>query len=238
MKTANQIEENVWEILYNEEWYDEYIIKYNNVYYEVNLISKDAAVTHHPNAQPDEDGPPYPCYNSESEKYSGDIIISSEITFHGEKFPVVCICFNAFFECQNLNSVIIPDGIKEIGGDYSFLGAFWRCTNLKSIFIPKSVTYIDEGILCYSYNLESIIVDKSNPSYNDGNGKNCIIETKTKKLIAGCKNTIIPKDVKVIGHSAFKGCSQLESIVIPESVCIIERDAFAECPNLKSIIRL
>ncbi|MGN1094347.1 MAG: leucine-rich repeat domain-containing protein, partial [Candidatus Neoclostridium sp.] len=66
---------------------------------------------------------------------------------------------------------------------------------------------------------------------------NCLIETKTKTLVLGCKNTIIPSDgsVTTIGSFAFSGCSSLMSISIPNSVTSIGSYAFDNCSGLTSI---
>ena len=66
---------------------------------------------------------------------------------------------------------------------------------------------------------------------------NCLIETASKTLIAGCKNSVIPTDGSVtsIGGSSFSGCSNLTSIVIPEGVTSIGNRAFSQCSSLTSI---
>ena len=43
----------------------------------------------------------------------------------------------AFHDCTSLTSVVIPEGVTEIG-----VCAFAECTSLTSIVIPKSVTEI------------------------------------------------------------------------------------------------
>ena len=70
--------------------------------------------------------------------------------------------------------------------------------------------------------LASITVDEKNPVYHSAG--NCLIETASKTLIAGCKNSIIPDDNSVtkIGFSAFDGCSGLTSISIPSGVTDID----------------
>ena len=57
---------------------------------------------------------------------------------------------------------------------------------------------------------------------------NCLIETKSKTLIKGCKNSVIPCDgsVKHIGDNAFCVC-RMQSIIIPDSVVSIGAEAFS-----------
>ena len=72
--------------------------------------------------------------------------------------------------------------------------------------------------------------------YDSRDNCNAIIETNTNKLIAGCKNTVIPNSVTEIGGQAFDGCTNLESIVIPNSVTTIGSQAFSGCTKLESIV--
>ena len=131
------------------------------------------------------------------------------------------------------NTSIIPmDGsVTSIQG-----GVFSGYDLLKRIVIPDSVTLIAAGALECCNALESIEVAPGNPVYHSAG--NCLIETKSKTLVAGCKTSIIPKDGSVtsIGDFAFCGCSSLESIVIPDSVTSIGDSAFYGCWSLTSIV--
>ncbi len=136
----------------------------------------------------------------------------------------------AFSGCTSLTSVTIGDGVTSIG-DYTFSG----CSGLASITIGDSVTSIGEYAFGGCSSLTSITVDPANAVYHsDGN---CLIETASKTLIAGCNTGVIPSDGSVtsIGEYAFYNCDSLASITIPGSVTSIGIGAFSDCDSLASI---
>ena len=124
---------------------------------------------------------------------------------------------------------VIPKSVTSIGGR-----AFSFCSDLTSITIPNSVTSIGYGAFYGCSGLTSITVESSNTVYDSRGNCNAIIETSTNRLIAGCKNTVIPNSVTSIGDDAFFDCSGLTSITIPNSVTSIGLSAFS-CSGLTSI---
>ena len=159
----------------------------------------------------------------------------------------------AFNNCDNLQSVVMEDGVETIG-DYAFtcedggvlseiilpdtlttIGseAFVN-TSLREIRIPKNVTKIGEGAFIGN-DPQSIVVDEGNTAYHSN--ENCLIETASKKLILGCGNSIIPDDGSVtsIGDGAFYDCDSLTGITIPEGVTSIGDGAFYWCDSLESV---
>ena len=149
------------------------------------------------------------------------ITISNNVTSIGE---------SAFRGCSSLTSITIPDSVTNIGK-----WAFQDCTRLSSITIPNSVTSIGYGAFYNCEGLSSIMVQDGNAKYHST--ENCLIETNSKTLIAGCKNSVIPTNGSVtsIGEGAFYGCDDLESITIPSSVTSIGYEAFRYCSSLMSI---
>ncbi len=143
--------------------------------------------------------------------------------------PVKQIGENAFDAKENIKSVLIPDSVTSI--EYS---AFKWCSGLTEIIIPNSVTSIKESAFKGCSGLTNIEVTNGNPVYHsDGN---CLIETATKTLLLGCKNSIIPTDGSVtsIGLSAFFR-SELISITIPDCITHIGDNAFEDCKELKNV---
>ena len=143
---------------------------------------------------------------------------------------VISIGSSAFSDCTSLEIIAISDSVTSIG-----MFAFEDCTSLKSITIPDSVISIGHSVFNSCDSLTSIVIESSNTVYHSSG--NCIIETATKKLIAGCETSEIPDDGSVtsISDSAFSDCTSLTSITIPDSVTSIGNAAFSGCTSLTSI---
>ena len=144
--------------------------------------------------------------------------------------PVIAIDDEAFYDCESLTSVVIPESVTEIGDE-----AFSGCSGLSSITIPANVNCIAGSAFRNCPGLESIMVDVGNTVYH-GAG-NCLIETAEKMLVTGCKNSVIPMDSSVtsIGDYAFDGCTGLTSLTIPASVTFIDDFAIRNCTGLEKI---
>ena len=165
---------------------------------------------------------------------------------------VVEIADEAFAECNDITSVIIPKSVVKIGRY-----AFWLCKGLKAISLSSGVNFIGKYAFSGCSELESISVNENNRRYHSAG--NCLIDTESKILIQGCKNSIIPRDGRVveigagaffgcnfseikvsegittIGYNAFGSCRELERTILPESLTTIENIAFDHCVKLENI---
>lgn len=140
--------------------------------------------------------------------------------------PVTAIGEGAF-AWSEVSEVVLPNSILSIGDN-----AFYQSA-LKSITVPASVTFI--GTCAFNNDsMESMVVEDGNAVYYSA--QNCIIETATSTLIAGCKTSVIPANgnVTVIGGGAFARIP-LTSIAIPDAITTIMGNAFAECADLESV---
>lgn len=187
-----------------------------------------------------------------SGNYSSSIAIPSSVIHEGITYKVTSIGDYAFYGCQNLTSITIPESIISIGG-----GAFYYCSGLtsitipksvkeingyafyysgvKSIVIPKSVKKIGPGIFAGCNDLSSVKVETDNTVYDSRDNCNAIIETAKNLLIAGCKNTSIPNSVTSLDANALQDCESLTSITIPNSITSIPAYAFGGCRGLKTV---
>ena len=149
---------------------------------------------------------------------------------------------SAFFNCENIDEVIMPDTVTEIG-ENSFAGCeklskvkfskhlnhigknAFSCTGIVDIILPNNVTAIDEGAFWACKNLESIVFPDSLEYISSSM---LYADSKLKKIQFG-------ENLKKIGRSAFMACTELESCILPESVENIEDTIFEACTNLKYV---
>lgn len=178
-----------------------------------------------------------------NEEITGILVLPSTITsirnnaFSNSKLTEVILPDSlqkieyAAFINSSLNKIEIPDSITELDSS-----TFKNCINLTSIFLGSGILTIDESTFEGCANIQEIVVKEGNKVYHSKS--NCLIETETKTLILGSKNSIIPSDgsVTIINSQAFSGCSGIKSIIIPSEVTEIGFAAFSYCDNLYEVI--
>ena len=137
----------------------------------------------------------------------GKVEIPSKIG--GKK--VVAIAENAFFQCDAITSVTIPDTVASIG-DSAFIG----CYSMTSVTIPESVKTI--GVCAFSgcTKLKTVKLPKS-------------VKTVEESAFSDCtslSSLTIPNTDITFKYEAFLGCTSLKEVTIPANVTKIEDSAF------------
>ncbi len=132
----------------------------------------------------------------------------------------------AFVESP-IKSFDLPEGLKTLGAS-AFLKA-----KITKVSIPASTVFVSDAPYLDCGLIESVEVAEGNPFYTAKG--NCLIDSRTKNLIQGCKNSVIPADESVtsIGEYAFSG-ADMKSLKIPANIIEIGMYSFEGCP-LESI---
>ena len=183
-------------------------------------------------------------------KYKGDIVIPSQVTYEGKTYDVTSIISRAFNSCPELTGVTIPNSVTDIG-----IIAFKNSKNLTSITIPESVTSIGTQAFNGCQALKEI---KGTFSGVTEIGANAFDKTEWfndqpdgmvylgkslycyKGELSADTTIVIKEGTKCIASNAFAPSRTTSEYIIavklPESVAGIGDNAFKECISLKSIV--
>lgn len=161
----------------------------------------------------------------------------------------------SFINCENLNSIEIPNQLEEIG-EFAFdgclslhkvnlpdniksLGAYcFAKTSICKITIPLRVKFIDIAPFSGCYNLTEINVDIQNQYFKSINGVlfsisgNSLIEYPSGSQL---REYATPQATLEIMWGAFRGSRHLEKITLTNKITHINNAAFYECRSLYEV---
>ena len=160
-------------------------------------------------------------FSGNSDKYSGEVVIPSTVTYNNTTYTVTSIANLAFAGCHKVTSIVVPESVTAIGK-----GAFWDCSNLTSITLPEKLDILGTSSPGSNVDLEEDL--------ECGDGSSVALSA----VFYGCSSLtsiVIPEGVKSITGLAFADCVSLTSVTIPASVKSIEGVAFWYCTGLTSI---
>lgn len=129
------------------------------------------------------------------------------------------IGYQAFCKCSNLTNVTIPEGVKKIGQ-----AAFYGCSQLTSITIPSTITNMDTA---FSGNTAL-----SHVTLTNGISK---ISSNAFERCTGLTEVEIPASVNQICPFAFNGCTNLKRVLLEKNIKTININAFKDCTNLSDV---
>lgn len=150
------------------------------------------------------------------------------------------------FARSGLTSVVIPEGVTKIG-----YGAFYHCDNLKEVVLPDSVTEIEPYAfdktlwLKNAQTAESPFMIAGDGILVSYSGTDSVVNIPggVKQIGAGVFKehmgitaVNIPDTVQVIGEEAFMNCRNLKTVNGGNGLVKVKDRAFMNCPLSKVII--
>ncbi len=127
---------------------------------------------------------------------------------------------SAFYNCNKLTRVTIPNSVTSIGSS-----AFKFCTILTSITLSSSLTSIGSLAFSHCTSLTNITI----PDYVKSIG------TQAFSICTSLTTLRIPNSVTSIGDSAFYYCTSLASITLSSSLTSIGDSVFSRCTSLTTV---
>ncbi len=126
----------------------------------------------------------------------------------------------AFYYCEDLSDITIPNTVKSIGDR-----ALSRC-NFTSVVIPEGVEYLGSALFNVNNNLVQVSVPNSVTTMADGVFMNCpnlkvvnlpegMTEIPARTFNgAGIETFTFSENIETVGTSAFWSCTKLETIIV------------------------
>ena len=172
---------------------------------------------------------------TQSQDVTGAVSILSQFSVNGQQYKVTSIGRQAFYNCRNFTSVIIPEGVTTIGNS-----AFSGCHELIDVTIPSTMKSFGNCAFSNCSFLTNVhITDLAawcQISCNAGKGSNPLT-TATHLFLNGSEvtNLVVPSGVTSIGQCAFEGWNGLKKLTIPATVTEVGEGAFGACTALTEL---
>lgn len=155
----------------------------------------------------------------------------------GEGLKYICDC--AFYECDNLIEVTLPEDLEEL-----YESCFEKCSSLKRVVVSPNITFYGYYIFCGCESLEDVVISNGTKELGEWMFYGCSalkdisfpdsLQTIGEVCFGYCESlqNVDLNKVKKIDYDAFTDCYSLKSLYIPKSVKTIRDTAFGNCCNI------
>ncbi|MBQ3005536.1 MAG: leucine-rich repeat domain-containing protein [Clostridia bacterium] len=127
-----------------------------------------------------------------------------------EGCDVISIGNHAFFNCTEIEEIILPDTVEKIS---TF--AFAYCDNLKKVNIPKKVSELKPFTFVDCVSLKAVSLPDKIKEIPMG-----------LFMRSGIENIVIPSSVETISYKAVIDCESLTSVTLPQNLKLLSEGAF------------
>lgn len=151
----------------------------------------------------------------------GDIVVPSKITYQDEEFVVTEFDNRAFFGCNEMVNISIPNTVTKLGKM-----CFRGCSKLTSISLPNSIVEVGEECFRNCTQLGNAILPDN-------------LTEIGQYMFNGCENlkeVHLPYNLTAIPYGCFKYCKRLKELTIPGKVESVGGEAFSYCERLEKVI--
>ena len=128
----------------------------------------------------------------------------------------------AFEECNNLRTVILPTG----GNIGLSQGVFSGCTRLRTVANSEHIHAIGANAFAGCTSLQRIELGKDLHRIGEG-------------AFFGCRSLSsisLPSDLREVGEGAFAECQELAFYTAPDTLSILSSEMFRDCVSLREVV--
>jgi len=134
------------------------------------------------------------------------------------------------FARSSISSVSVPFGVSEI-----CYGAFYHCNGLSRVYLPQSVMLVEPKAFAHTAWVDNFLMGMGAEG-NESGHEDYLVSGGVLVAYKGTgSEAVIPDGVRVIAGEAFWNHTELESVVLPQSVTVIGEGAFEGCSSLSRL---
>ena len=194
--------------------------------------------------------------SNDSIKVRGELVLPSTVVHDGVTYQVTRIGRNAFYKCNELTFVAVPEGVTTL-----CWFAFASCSSLQYLELPNSLTTIEEHAMFGCNSITEFYVPRNlvniaynafvsfqnvryyscsplNPKYRAVDG--LLYSKDMTKLVAypaasPATRFDVPSYVTELYDYCLHNCDNLTEVNIHEGVTALGMNIFSDCDNIESI---
>lgn len=189
------------------------------------------------------------CEVTKSDKH-GDLVIPAEAHYQGHTLKVVRVGDEAFYNCSDITSLTIEEGVEEIG-----IKSFGFCKGITKVVVPNSLKIVGTGAFAGCSNVERIEIKSLETWCQIEYGGTFIIVDYNKGDVTQYASSMggssdkaklylnnqlitkvqIPTSISEIKAKTFFNLQQIKHVTLHSNVTKIGLQAFYQCKNLETI---